>query len=380
METPTVTKPVTVTPTALASITTAEIDTQIATAKKFPRELSKFRQTALSMATADTETAERCFYKLKRKSPEGDKVIEGPSIRLAEICASAWGNLRFGSRVVGEEEGFIITQGIAHDLETNVCSTMENRRRITNKQGQRFNADMIVVTANASCAIAARNALFKVVPFVYVKQIMESAKKVAIGNAATLGERRQKMVQSFGQMGVTVEQLLEYTEKSTLEDMGLTEIEDLIGAFNAIKDGDATIEETFAKKEPEAPKRASDVKADTPVAPAPQSETPVTPQAEAHPAPVAAPETAGSKTDKPALPEPPANVGNRVFQDTIARVKRHDGGNIGIQTNKNAWINTRDLDMGAAAEAVARTGKPMEFTMEPDGTGWKLVSLKAADA
>ena len=50
------------------------------------------------MATIDAEVAGSCFYKLSR----GGKTIEGPSVRLAEIVASAWGNLKFGARIIDE--------------------------------------------------------------------------------------------------------------------------------------------------------------------------------------------------------------------------------------------------------------------------------------
>lgn len=233
---------------AIEEITRAEIDVQITTAKKYPRNISKFRQDAMSMATADIETAASCFYKLKRGKGEEAKIIEGPSVRLAEIVANAWGNMRYGARIVNEADKEVTAQGVAHDLEKNVASTIEVSRRITTKDNRRFGDDMIQVTKNAACSIALRNAIFKTVPFTYAKQIYEQAKKVAVGNAKTLLERRQQMLDSFAKMSVTKKQILEYVEKESVEEIGLTEIELMIGVFNAIKDGDATINETFVPK------------------------------------------------------------------------------------------------------------------------------------
>lgn len=242
------------TPMAIAELNRSEIDMQVTTAKKYPRSLEKFRQDALSMATIDKETASSCFYKLKRSGKDGESsFIEGPSVRLAEIIASSWGNLRFGARIINEDNRFVVAQGIAYDLERNVSNSIEVSRRITNKNGQRYSDDMIAVTKNAACSIALRNAIFKTVPFTYAKQIYEQAKKTAIGDVKTIAERRASMVDAFKKMRVTTDQLLAFCEKPSLEDIGLSEIEDLIGVFQAIKDGDTTIEEQFKPKEKAAP-------------------------------------------------------------------------------------------------------------------------------
>lgn len=233
--------------TALSEITRAEVDVQITTAKRYPRSVQKFRQDAMSMATIDQEIAASCFYKLSRGKGEDRKIIEGPSVRLAEIVASAWGNMRFGARVVDINDKFVVAQGVAHDLETNVSNTIEVSRRITDKYGKRYSDDMVVVTSNAACAIALRNAIFKTVPFSYAKQIYEQAKRTAVGDAKTLIERRSAMIDQFAKMSVTKEQVLFVLEKKSVEDIGLTEIETMIGIYNAIKDGDTTIEEQFNK-------------------------------------------------------------------------------------------------------------------------------------
>ncbi len=227
----------------IEEITRAEIDMQISTAKKYPRGVRKFRQEALTMATCDTEIAGQCFYVLQRAG----KRIEGPSVRLAEICGSAWGNMRYGARIVGEDDKCVVAQGVSHDLEKNVSSTIEVSRRITDKNGHRFSDDMVQVTKNAACSIALRNAIFKTIPFAYVKPIYEQAKKVAVGNIKTLNARKAEMVKAFSGFKITVPMLEKFLGKS-LEDAGLSDVENLIGAYNAIKDGDTTVTEQFNVK------------------------------------------------------------------------------------------------------------------------------------
>jgi len=233
----------------LAPDISGEIDIQIRTAKRYPRSIAKFRQDALSMATADATIASSCFYKLKRKSREGgEAIIEGPSVRLAEIVANAWGNLRFGARIIHETDKEVTAQGMTHDLEKNVCVMIEVGRRITTRDGRRYSDDMVQVTKNAACSIALRNAIFKVVPFTYAKFIYDKAKETAVGKAKTLKERRQEMVNQFAKMSVDVADILGLVEKASLEDIGLTEIETLIGVWNAIHDGDTTVEAQFGPR------------------------------------------------------------------------------------------------------------------------------------
>jgi hypothetical protein len=235
--------------TSLAEITRSEIDIQISTAKKYPRSIQAFRQEAMTMATEDKQIAASCFYKLRRK----DSIIEGPSVRLAEIIASAWGNVRYGARVIEETATEVKAQGICHDLEKNVSTSIEVSRRITGSSGQRFSADMIQVTKNAACSIALRNAIFKTIPYTYAKEIYEMAKKTAIGSVETIAQQRQEIIKLLKQMSVTEAQILAAVEKPSVEDIGLAEIETLMGFFNAIKDGDSTIEEQFGNGKTASP-------------------------------------------------------------------------------------------------------------------------------
>lgn len=234
-------------PSALESLERASVDIQISTAHKYPRSLTIVKRRMMDLATLDEETAESCFYKLNRQG----KNIEGPSIRLAEIAASSFGNLRYGARVIGNDGKQITAQGFCHDLESNVLSTIEVKRRITNKDGRTYSDDMQVVTGNAACAIAARNAIFKVVPFAFVKPIFLAAKQTAVGDITTLADRRTKMLAKFAALGVNEKRVCASVEKAGVEEIGLTELETLIGVYSAVRDGEQTVDEAFP--EPKKP-------------------------------------------------------------------------------------------------------------------------------
>lgn len=240
-----------VAPGAIESQERAAIDMQIATARRYPRELKLIKAKMLAMATLDRETAEACFYTLKRKDTDGStKRIQGPSVRLAEVAVCCYGNIRAATRVIGNDGQKITAQGVCQDLENNVVVSMETQRRITTKAGKTFGDDMQIVAANAASAIAFRNSVFKVVPLALVKPIYEQCRLVAVGDAKSITDRWHRAVDQFGKMGVSAEQMMRFVEKKTLDEITTEDLADLIGVFNAIRDGEQTIDEVFNQQTP----------------------------------------------------------------------------------------------------------------------------------
>lgn len=249
-------------PTALEAQTKAEFDVAVATAHRFPRSLTKFRTQALTMATIDAEVAASCYYRLSRNGRDGAKAIEGPSVRFAEIVANSYGNLKFGARIIEIGEKEVVAQGVCHDLENNVSTSIEARRRITTKHGQRFGDDMIAVTCNAACSLALRNAIFKAVPFALAKPIYEQAKKVAVGDAKTLAERRSKCLAAFSAMGIQSARIFAKLGVAGAEEITLAHVEDLLGIHTALKDGELDPDAEFPEIRPqEKPKVGDDIAA-----------------------------------------------------------------------------------------------------------------------
>lgn len=232
----------------LTAISRAELDQKITTARAYPRSLKRFVAECMDMATLNESVAGACIYAL----PRDGKTIEGPSARLAEIVMSAWGNCLGGARVVDEGAEFITAQGVFHDLERNVSITIEVRRRITDKRGRRYSADMIGVTGNAACSIALRNAVFKGIPKAFWEDIYVAARKAAVGDIKTLATKRADALAFLQKHGVTEAMVLTTLGKEGVEDIGQDELATLRGLLTAIKDGDTTIEEAFKPKTPPA--------------------------------------------------------------------------------------------------------------------------------
>lgn len=229
---------------SLAALNRSEIDVQIATAKQYPRNLAQALKNMETWATMDEDTAGSCFYSLRREG----KVIEGPSVRMAEIIAAAWGNLRVQARVIANDGKKITAQGICHDLESNLAASSEVSRRITGRDGRTYSDDMQITTGNAACAIAKRNAIFSVVPAALTKKILEKAKQVSIGKSMTLEQSRAKMLEYYQKIGVTEKQLLDYLSISKVDEVDTDMVVELRGLANALKEGSTTIQEAFAPK------------------------------------------------------------------------------------------------------------------------------------
>jgi hypothetical protein len=164
---------------ALTAVDRAAIDMQVATAKQYPRSITKAINEAIELATIDEATATSMLYALKR----GSKVIGGASVRLAEVMLYSWGNVRADADIVAEDRSFVTAMGTCFDVEKNVAVRIRVKRRITDKNGQRYNDDMIAVTANAAISIALRNAVFKVIPRALVDRVYGAAKTVSLGKS-----------------------------------------------------------------------------------------------------------------------------------------------------------------------------------------------------
>ena len=228
-------------------MTSAEIDKQIATAKMYPRDVMAAVNEMQQLALFDEETAESCFYHLERRAKDGSMtIIEGPSIRLAEIAAASWGNLRIATRIVGNDGRMVTVEAVAHDLQKNVASSKQVARSIMTKNGQTFSADMQVMTINAASSLARRNAIYDVVPKVYVNKLVAQCQEFVKGQAVTgLRDKVQKVVKAFAKYGVTPELICLKMEVSNIDEITPEMVVRLVGIGNSLKDGQTTVEEEF---------------------------------------------------------------------------------------------------------------------------------------
>ena len=233
-----------ITSTAVPAVwNAAEVSQQVSTAKAYPRSIEAFRKEAAALITWDEQTASECLYTLPRG--EGT-TIEGPSARFAEILAYAWGNCRIGAQVVDETAEFVIARGTFYDLQQNTALQFDLKRRITDKKGRRYSADMVAVTSTAACSIALRNAILKGIPKALWKGLFAQAKQVITGKIETLATRRQEKIALFKPFGVTPDMLYRVLGVKGISEVSLEDLTVLTGMLNSLRDGEVSVETMFA--------------------------------------------------------------------------------------------------------------------------------------
>jgi hypothetical protein len=226
-------------------IVAAEINQQVATARRFPRRRdTEIANEILGRATLNEEIASECMYSLKR----GDNDIVGASIRFAEIVRASYGNIRVATRFVRIDDDHpdraaVIVEAACLDVQTNNSEIIPIRRSIMtsgrgNQRPRMYNADMINMTVNAASAIARRNAILAIVPKSIWAIGYQRVVKVVMGDATTLAQRRAAIIEAFGRVGIKPEQLFAALNVKDETDIKIEHMPQLVGMMTAIKDGE----------------------------------------------------------------------------------------------------------------------------------------------
>ena len=227
------------------AIEKANVDVQVLTAKQFPRNVTRAIQNSIVMATIDPDTAQMMRYAL----PRGGKPITGPSVHLAKLIVSNWGNVRAEAKVVQITDSQVVSRGTCWDLENNVATAIEVRRNIKSKNGQRFSDDMITVVGNAANSIAFRNAVFSVIPKAVTDKVYKAAQECITGDLsdeAKLLQKRTNCLKFFNdEYGITEEEVIKLCGKQTVNQIKADEIALMLGIYQSLKDGDTTVEEVM---------------------------------------------------------------------------------------------------------------------------------------
>jgi hypothetical protein len=245
----------------------AEVQAAFIIAKRYPRDVN-IAYTRIIESCKRQSLAEQALYAY----PRGKEIVEGPSIRLAEVLAQCWGNLDWGLRELAQTEGQSEVEAFCIDLETNtrrsVTFAVPHVRYSKERGRQRLGddpRDTYEVVANQG-ARRARACVLAVIPGdivdAAVEQIRETLEK---GGGEPLADRIRKMAAYFHEIGVTVEALekfLGHKLEATVE----TELVRLKAVAKSIKDGFADRNQYFdlsgsadGTSAPKTPKTASQI-------------------------------------------------------------------------------------------------------------------------
>jgi hypothetical protein len=209
-------------------------------AQKFPRDPER----ALTRILQDCKRpalAEQAVYSY----PRGGQTVCGPSIRLAETIARAWGNLDCGiveletKPGIGNVPGESVMMSYAWDLETNtrvtkvftvkhIRDTKQASKALTDQR------DIYETTANQG-ARRLRACILAVIPGDIVDSAVKACNKALEGGKGPIIDRVRLMLSAFHELGVTQEMI----EKRLGHVIGVTteaEIVKLTQIFNSLRD------------------------------------------------------------------------------------------------------------------------------------------------
>lgn len=223
----------------------AEIEAAHVIAKRFPRDEKRAFVRIMSACQRHSLAAAATY-----KYPRGGQSVEGPSIRLAETLAQAWGNMRFGFRERERRAKESVMVAVAVDLETNVTVEQEftvSHRRDT-KQGAKDLADerdIYELTANMGSR-RLRACILRLIPGDIVDAALAECEKTLLSGEGgkSLQDRIRDMLLAFVPLGVTQE-MIEARVGHKAAALSVAQVVDLGKIFTSIRDGFATREHWF---------------------------------------------------------------------------------------------------------------------------------------
>jgi hypothetical protein len=280
----------------------AEMKAAIVLAKRFPRDESD-AYTRIMRACDRPTFAESANYAF----PRGGQAVTGPSVDLARELARIWGNIRYGMRIVSEDDERVHLKGYAYDLESNTyvesedkfAKLVQRRNRVT-RQSEWVRADErdLRELVNKRGAICVRNAILQLLPSDIVQDAMarsrDTTQKVARGEIQQDREQAiRRLALAFHDIGVSGEMIANYL-KHPMELITNEEIADLRAIYKSIRDGNSRREEYFrmpaytssraefrqggnGDRQPEQRSQPQATQPSQPGAPAPQAESPTQP-------------------------------------------------------------------------------------------------------
>lgn len=225
----------------------AEIQAAMVIAQKFPRDPKLSTDRILNACTRPT-LAEGALYSYSR----GGSDISGPSIRLAEACAQAWGNMQFGIREVEQRNGESTVEAYAWDVETNTRQVkvfQVAHKRHTKKGSYKLEdpRDIYELVANQG-ARRLRACILGVIPGDVIEAAVRQCEVTLKTSADTSREAQDKLVKAFEHFGVTKNQI-EKRIQCRLDAIRPAQVVQLKKIYASLRDGMSDPLEWFEPEE-----------------------------------------------------------------------------------------------------------------------------------
>lgn len=179
----------------------AEVQAALVIAASRPRNELRARDRLLQ-ACQRVNLASGALYQYSR----GGTAVSGPSIRLAEAAARAWGNMTYGFRELSRRTGESECEAYAWDLETNTKAVRQfsvRHRRDTKKGGYDLTDERDIYELMANQAQRrVRAAILEIIPGDIMEDAVAECEKTMKANVGNITEAAAKLVQAFADMGI----------------------------------------------------------------------------------------------------------------------------------------------------------------------------------
>jgi hypothetical protein len=221
----------------------AEVQSAIVLAKKFPRNQKDALEKIL-VACQRQGLAEQALYSYARGGTE----ITGPSIRLAEAIAQAWGNLQFGIRELEQRNGESTVEAFCWDMESNTRQVkifQVKHERFTKKGAYTLSdpRDIYETVANQG-ARRLRACILGIIPGDVIESAQDQCESTLKAKEDTSPEALKKMVDAFVAYKVTKEQIEKRIQRR-LDTITPAQLINLRKIYNSMKDGMSGVADWF---------------------------------------------------------------------------------------------------------------------------------------
>lgn len=213
----------------------AEVQAAIMLAKQFPRDKLESMDRILTECCRPT-LAESATYSYTRGGAE----VTGPSIRLAEVLATNWGNFQFGWNEMARSNGQSEILAFAWDCQTNVRRTIQffvKHWRDTKKGGHalRDERDIYEICANQA-ARRMRACILNTIPGDVIECAVQQCEKTLATHEIVTPETIALMIKAFEPFGVTKEHIEKRIGRKIDAINGAVMVQ-LRKIYNGLKDG-----------------------------------------------------------------------------------------------------------------------------------------------
>jgi len=229
-----------------------EVEAAVILAKKFPRDTLSCIQR-IKESCKRKRLAKKAMYSY----PRGGTQVIGPSIRLAEVMAQAWGNLNFGVREISSEHGESLVEAYCWDYDTNVRQSktfIVPHIRYSKKKGNSKLTDprdIYEMVANQG-ARRLRACILGIIPLDIVEEATDECMKTLKNcNKEPIQDRISKMLSAFTEHFQINQSMLEKRLAHNLSETSEIEMVTLITIFNSLRDGMSKRGDWFEFKESE---------------------------------------------------------------------------------------------------------------------------------